>query len=255
MKRTYVRLTDDTPERIQKVLAAAGIASRRQLEAWIKAGRIAVNGVPASLGQKITRSDQVKIDDKPVSLTVAQQVRVLAYNKPIGEICTRYDPDGRATIFDRLPKLRAGRWINVGRLDLNSSGLILLTTDGQLADALMRPASGIAREYHVRVLGTVSESMLTRLQKGLQLEDGPARFESVEARHGKGANRWYACRLREGRNREVRRLWEAVGCQVNRLIRTRYGSVRLPRDLLPGQSRELDTKEIATLHRAAGLGD
>lgn len=254
LTRKPARLTEQTPERIQKRLAAAGVASRRQIEAWIKAGRIVVNGETATLGQKIIDTDRVEVDGKRVALRTATRHRVLAYHKPIGEICSRDDPDGRPTIFDNLPKIRDGRWINVGRLDINSCGLILLTTDGSLANALMRPASQVMRVYSVRVLGEVSDAMLQQLKKGVKLEDGPASFESIDA-HGAttGANRWYSCRLREGRNREVRRLWEAVGCKVNRLIRTQYGSVRLPRDLRPGTSYELETKEMEILYESAGL--
>lgn len=247
-------MTEDKPERIQKVLAAAGIASRRKLEAWIRAGRVSVNGETAGIGQKISRSDRIAIDGKPVVLTSARRGRVLMYHKPVGELCTRDDPGGRPTIFDKLPAPAAGRWISVGRLDINSVGLILLTTDGQLANALMHPSSGITREYHVRVLGEVSDEKLARLRKGVQLEDGPARFTHVEPRGKPGqANRWFACRLVEGRNREVRRLWEAVGCKVNRLLRTRYGPLRLPRELPPGQSVELDSRSLAALYRCVGL--
>ncbi|NNF66274.1 MAG: pseudouridine synthase [Gammaproteobacteria bacterium] len=246
-------MTDKKPERIQKVLAAAGIGSRRQLESWIKAGRISVNGDTATLGQKISVADQVRIDNKPVTLGFATQARVLAYNKPAGEICTRNDPEGRKTIFDDLPKLRGGRWISVGRLDINSSGLILLTTDGRLADALMRPAKQVIREYQVRVLGDVRDAEIAKLKKGVQLDDGPAKFETIEVKQGKGANRWYICTLREGRKREVRRLWEAVGCKVSRLIRTRYGSIRLPRNLKSGRAMELDARGLEQLYRSAGL--
>ena len=236
------------------MLAATGIASRRRLEDWIRSRRITVNGKIAVLGQKVSRTDRIEIDGQPVALRVPGRLRVLAYHKPVGEICTRNDPGRRVTVFDNLPELSAGRWIGVGRLDINSSGLILLTTDGKLADALMRPATGVVREYRVRVLGAVSEKMLAKLRSGVKLEEGVARFKSVQPAGGSGGvNRWFVCRLTEGRNREVRRLWEAVGCQVSRLIRTRYGSVQLPRQVRPGESYELDDRATAELYRCAGI--
>lgn len=239
--------------RIQKVLANAGIASRRQIESWIDEGRIRVNGHPATPGQPISSRDQVELDGKPLRFSAPATQRVLIYNKPVGQICSRSDPQGRDTVFAHLPDLTDGRWVGVGRLDINTSGLLLLTTDGQLASALMHPRNGLLREYRARILGGLSETGLQRLRDGIRLEDGMARFEHIMPAGGSGANRWYVCRLREGRNREVRRLFEAVGGQVNRLIRTGFGPVSLPRDLAPGQSRRLPTGQLHKLHEAAGI--
>ena len=239
--------------RIQKVLANAGLGSRRQIESWVRAGRITVNGETASIGQPIGATDTVAIDGKRVRFVTSTLRRLIAYHKPVGEICTRSDPERRTTVFENLPALKSGRWIGVGRLDINSSGLLLFTTDGKLADALMHPSHRVVREYRVRVLGEVSAPALTRLRRGVDLEDGKARFDSIEVTNKRGSNKWYVCRLHEGRNREVRRLFEAVGCQVNRLVRTRYGPVRLPRDLRAGQHVELGERDKQAVYRAAGL--
>lgn len=236
------------------MLANAGHGSRRQIEAWVRAGRIDVNGRRAEPGQPVGPDDRVTIDGIAVALDVPRRRRVLIYHKPVGELCTRFDPEGRPTVFDSAPPLKAGRWIGVGRLDINSVGLMLMTTDGELASALMHPRTRIVREYAVRVLGDLDDAALERLRRGVELEDGRARFESIEHQGPtRGSNRWYRCRLREGRKREVRRLFEAVGGQVNRLIRVRYGPVELPRDLHPGQYRELDESAVAELVRAARL--
>ena len=244
-------------ERIQKLLAASGHGSRREIEGWIAAGRIEVNGRTARLGDKIEPSDHVRLDGRPLRLEPPRTLpsRVLIYNKPTGELSTRRDPDGRPTVFDRLPALRRGRWVAVGRLDVNTGGLMIFTTDGALAHALMHPGSQIDREYAVRVLGEPGADALRRLREGVVLEDGPARFERVSSGGGAGLNRWYHVVLREGRKREVRRLWEAVGFKVSRLIRTRFGPVRLPRDLPRGQSRELPPGEVRALYAAAGIGE
>lgn len=221
----------------------------------MRAGRITVNGRIATPGQPIDMGDRVAIDGNEVSLTAPQRRRVIVYHKPVGELCTRDDPEGRRTIFDALPRLEAGRWVSVGRLDINSVGLVLLTTDGELANALMHPRNRIVREYQVRVLGSLPDTALEKLRRGVDLEDGRASFELLEPGPDKGgANRWYRCRLREGRKREVRRLFEAVGGKVNRLIRTRYGPVGLDRDLAPGAWRELRADEIEALLRVAGVG-
>lgn len=241
-------------EKLQKVLARAGLGSRRQIERWIEEGRLTVDGAPAHLGQRVGPESRIALDGRPVPLErLAPRHRILIYHKPEGEVCTRRDPEGRPTVFEHLPSLRAGRWITVGRLDVNSSGLLLVTDDGELANRLMHPSSGIEREYAVRVFGEVEESAVRRLTEGVMLEDGPARFESVRFAGGSGANRWYHVVLKEGRKREVRRLWEAVGAQVSRLIRVRYGPVTLPRRLRPGKWQALDKEDARALYELAGL--
>lgn len=240
-------------ERLQKFLASAGLGSRRQIENWLRAGRITVNGVPAQLGMRVSSADQIEIDGKPVQVSAhRQRRRVLAYYKPVGEMTTRHDPEGRPTVFDRLPTLREGRWIVVGRLDLNTQGLLLITTDGELAHRLMHPSSEIEREYAVRLLGEVTPDMVQRLTEGVPLEDGLGRFDAVRAVGGEGANHWYHVILHEGRNREVRRLWESQGLTVSRLIRVRYGPVTLRRGLHPGRWDELNDSQIDELCAAAG---
>lgn len=251
-------------ERIHKVLAAAGIASRRAVERLIAEGRIAVNGAPAAIGQKIGPRDRVTLDGRPLRLALGlEPPRALIYKKRVGELVTRADPEGRRTVFRKLPKLASGRWIAVGRLDLNSSGLLLLTNDGELARRLAHPSFEIEREYAVRVLGTADEATLARLRRGVKLEDGMARFERIEASDGHEdeereastvpANRWYRVVLREGRKREVRRLFESQGLIVNRLIRVRYGPIELGRGIKSGGWRELEREELETLYVAVGL--
>ncbi|MEN8168128.1 MAG: 23S rRNA pseudouridine(2605) synthase RluB, partial [Pseudomonadota bacterium] len=206
-------------ERLQKVLANAGMGSRREIEGWISAGRVMVNNELARLGQRVVPADQIKVDGRPVAhrRLEAPEREVLVYNKPEGELVTRKDPEGRRTVFERLPKLKHGRWIPVGRLDLNSSGLLLLTTDGELANRLMHPSRQVEREYAVRVMGEVSAEQLKQLTHGVELEDGPARFEEIVESGGEGINRWFHVVIMEGRQREVRRMWETVGATVNRL--------------------------------------
>jgi 23S rRNA pseudouridine2605 synthase len=242
-------------ERLQKVLARAGLGSRRQLEDWIRDGRVEVDGKRAELGQKVSGHERIFVDGKRVRLRPDEQaaVEVLAYHKPAGEVCSRNDPEGRPTVFAALPKPAHGRWIGVGRLDISTSGLLLFTTDGELANRLMHPAQEIEREYAVRLLGEVDMPMLERLVAGVQLEDGPARFLAIEESGGRGANRWFHVIIREGRNREVRRLWESQGVTVSRLARVRYGPIVLERSLRPGRSRALTFKEQKQLYQAAGL--
>ncbi|MCF6283473.1 MAG: 23S rRNA pseudouridine(2605) synthase RluB [Candidatus Polarisedimenticolaceae bacterium] len=245
-------------ERLQKVLANAGVASRREIERMISAGRIQVNGQVAALGDRIEidANDKIELDGRVIGhkrLAGPEARRIIIYNKPEGELVTRHDPEGRATIFSRLPKLKQGRWIAIGRLDINTSGLLLLTTDGELANRLMHPSKAIEREYAVRVLGQVGETELKQLTAGIELEDGPARFEEVVESGGTGANRWFHVVIVEGRQREVRRLWEAVGAQVSRLKRVRFGSVILDSSVPAGRNRDLTEKESATLLELVGM--
>lgn len=243
-------------ERVQKVLAQAGYGSRREIESWIEQGRIEINGKPARLGDKVEPKDEIRLNGKPVRRTLdLAPRRILAYNKPEGEICTRDDPEGRPTVFDKLPPVKNGRWIIVGRLDINSSGLILFTTDGELANRLMHPSYEIEREYAVRVLGELSDDNYRQLREGVQLEDGPARFDDIVHGDGQGVNHWYYVLLHEGRNREVRRLFDVVGVTVNRLIRTRFGNLFLPRNLPQGQWRELGEKDINHVLAMVGMDE
>ncbi|AFT66783.1 MAG: 23S rRNA pseudouridine2605 synthase [Cycloclasticus pugetii] len=237
------------PERIQKLLAQAGVGSRRQVEKWILDGSIHVNGDVAKLGDKITTHDIVKLRGRPVKLAGKLDVntQVLVYHKPTGEIVSKKDPEGRPSVFKRLPRLKVGRWIAIGRLDLNTQGLLMFTNDGDLANKLMHPSKQIDREYAVRVMGVVTHDMLERLVNGVELEDGKARFEDVQESGGEGINRWFHVVVAEGRNRVVRRLWESQDCKVSRLIRVRYGSVFLPPGLPAGQHQMLDKKEIEAL--------
>jgi 23S rRNA pseudouridine2605 synthase len=237
---------EPTAERLQKLLAAAGLGSRRAIEGWIAAGRVVLNGQVAKLGDRAGPSDSILVDGKPVSRAGPSKPRVLLYHKPVGELVTRSDPEGRRTVFSQLP----GRWIAVGRLDLNSSGLLLLTDSGELANRLMHPRYGLEREYLARVRGELSAAELARLRQGILLDGVPARFERIHSdRQGAGANRWYRVVLQEGRNREVRRLFEALGHPVSRLSRVRYGPVELPPDLAAGKWRELPAKAVNGLFR------
>jgi len=244
--------------RLHKLLAAAGLGSRREIEEWIAAGRLTVGGRTATVGQKVSAGDRILLDGKPVRLrAVTGELRVLAYHKPTGEIVTRDDPGARMSVFDRLPRLRGGKWIAVGRLDINTSGLLLLTDSGTLANRLMHPRYGLERGYAVRVRGMLDSARRQRLLAGIRLADGVAALTSVrELGRGReqAANRWYEVTIREGRYREVRRLLEAVGCPVSRLIRTRFGPISLPRDLAPGTWRELTRTEIGLLSEASARG-
>ncbi|MFW5825402.1 MAG: 23S rRNA pseudouridine(2605) synthase RluB [Marinobacter sp.] len=243
------------PERLQKLLSRAGVGSRREVDAWIQEGRVTVNGEVASPGDRALASDRIAVDGKPVESRSADAVvrRVLVYNKPEGEVTTRNDPEGRPTVFDSLPRLKDQRWIAVGRLDINTTGLMLFTTDGELANRLMHPSGGIDREYAVRIFGEVDDDMIQRLLDGVLLEDGMAAFSDISPAGGKGQNQWFHVTLMEGRNREVRRLWESQGVRVSRLKRVRYGPVFLPSRLTVGRWEELDQKGVDTLSRAVGL--
>lgn len=242
-------------EKLQKVLARAGHGSRREMEAWIAAGRVSVDGEIASLGDRVEADAKVRIDGRAISLKSADDIicRVLAYHKPEGEICSRKDPEGRTTVFERLPKVRDARWVAVGRLDINTSGLLLFTCDGELANRLMHPSNEVEREYAVRTFGEVPEAAVQRLRTGVTLEDGPAQFDSIKAAGGEGINQWWHVTLREGRNREVRRLWESQEVQVSRLIRVRYGQVELPKTLPRGGWVELPIDQVNYLRQLAGL--
>ncbi len=241
-------------EKLQKVLARAGIGSRREMERWIEQGRVKVNDQVATIGDRVSDKDNIKVDNKFISQRRTQvQQRVIAYHKPVGEVCTRDDPEGRTTIFKNLPKLKSGRWISVGRLDLNTSGLLLLTTDGELANKLMHPSSEIEREYAVRILGEASPEIIKELKTNVPLEDGDAHFVDVKAAGGQGANHWYHVVLKEGRNREVRRLWEYFGFAVSRLMRIRYGDIKLERRVRPSKSEDLTDKEMIALYKSVGL--
>lgn len=246
--------TPNNGERLQKWLAARGLGSRREIEGWIKEGRLRVNGKPAELGMKVTGHERLSLDGRPLRLSPDQAPprQILMYHKPAGEICTRKDPEGRPSVFSRLPKIRCGRWVAIGRLDLNTAGLLLFTNDGGLANKLMHPSTEVEREYWVRVAGDVTEETLNALRAGLPLEDGFAKFDDVQplqALHADDTqyNRYFSVVLKEGRNREVRRLWEAVGCQVSRLKRIRYGTVELPKNLAAGKYRLLTPGEQAQL--------
>ena len=239
----------------QKVLARAGIGSRREMEALITEGRVSVDGKVATLGDRVEPSAAIRIDGHPISAKPAAEVvcRVLAYHKPEGEMCTRKDPEGRPTVFDRLPHIQDGRWIAVGRLDVNTSGLLLFTTDGELANRLMHPRNEVEREYAVRVFGEVDDAMLRRLKTGVQLEDGPAHFDEITKAPGTSMNHWFNVVLREGRNREVRRLWETQEVQVSRLIRVRYGDIQLEKHIPRGGWSELELDKVNYLRALVGL--
>jgi len=239
------------PERIHKLLSRLGIASRRTIEQWIREERITVNRKKATIGQAVTPRDHICLDGKRLRLSnkTEPRARVIMYYKPEGEVCSMRDPEGRPSVFDKLPRLRSGRWVMVGRLDINSSGLLLFTTDGDLAHKLMHPSYGIAREYAVRVLGDLNADKIKQLQTGVVLEDGPAKFENIVRYGGEGANVWYHVLLREGRTREVRRMFDAVGTKVSRLIRFRYGPINMPRDFHLGERRYLTPEQIQTLKR------
>lgn len=242
----------ETPK-LHKVLAQAGLGSRLEMEQLIMEGRISVNNEPAHIGQRIQFGDQIKVNGKPIRVRIAPPpARVIAYHKPVGEVVTHDDPQNRPTVFRKLPRLQQGKWQSVGRLDLNTEGLLLFTSSGELANRLMHPRFGLEREYAVRVLGALSNEERQRLLEGVHLEDGTAQFGSIDEGGGEGSNVWYRVTIHEGRNREVRRLFEAVGHAVSRLIRIRYGAMVLPRGLKRGAWMELDERDINALTRAAG---
>jgi 23S rRNA pseudouridine2605 synthase len=234
-------------ERLQKILSQAGLGSRREMERWIESGWVQVNGQAVKVGDSAGPLDKITVKGKLIvnPLKEKQNTRILIYHKPVGEISSRNDPKFGKTVFDNLPHLRHGRWVQVGRLDLNTSGLLLFTNDGELANQLMHPKYELEREYAVRVRGQVSPEMLNNLKRGVALEDGPAKFTHIESRGGDGVNTWYHVTLNEGRNREVRRLWESQGLEVSRLIRIRYGTLFMPRFLARGQNFELSPKQVS----------
>lgn len=239
--------------KLHKMLAQAGLGSRLEMERLIREGRITVNDAPAHIGQRVLEGDIVRLDGQPVKVRIAPPtLRVLAYHKPAGEVVTHDDPQNRPTVFRKLPRLLHGKWQSVGRLDLNTEGLLLLTSSGTLANQLMHPRFGLEREYAVRVLGALDKEEKQRLLHGVELEDGPAAFTSLEDGGGEGANVWYRVTITEGRNREVRRMFEAVGRAVSRLIRIRYGAVQLPRGLRRGAWVELDAHDVRALVQACG---
>ena len=244
------------PQRLHKVLAQCGYGSLRGLEEMIIAGRITVNRMPAEVGQKVGPNDQIRINGELVRLRFAPpRARVLLYHKPAGEIVSRSDPEGRPTVFEKLPRLGSAKWIAVGRLDFNSEGLLLFTTSGELANRLMHPRYEVEREYSVRVVGTLTAEQERSLREGVKLDDGVARVTSLSDEGGEGTNHWYKVTLPEGRNREVRRLFEALGLMVSRLIRIRYGVIAMPPQLKRGQQVELEHGDLQRLLQAAGMGN
>ncbi|NUS39108.1 MAG: pseudouridine synthase, partial [Lysobacter sp.] len=248
-------------ERLHKVLAQAGLGSRRALEQRIAESLVKVNGETATVGMSVKGGDRIELDGRTfVATALTEPARVLMYNKPEGEVTTREDPEGRPTVFEALPMLKGARWIAIGRLDINTTGLLLLTTDGELANAMMHPSHEVEREYVCRVRApegedVVSEKTVDRLQRGVSLEDGPAKFDEIERIGGTDSHDWFRVVVTEGRNREVRRLWESQGCQVSRLKRTRYGDISLPQPLLRGQSQELPVERVEALRKSLGLED
>lgn len=247
-----------TSEKLQKVLARAGIGSRREMERVIDEGRVEVDGRRASLGDRVDERARIRVDGRVVGATArsAGERQVIAYHKPTGEVVTRHDPEGRPTVFRRLPRLRSGRWLSVGRLDINTSGLLLFTNDGELANRLAHPSYEMVRDYAVRIFGSVDDSICRRLLAGVELDDGRAAFESLQPLdHGEQANSWYRVRLREGKNRLVRRLWESQGVQISRLIRVQYGPYEMPPRLREGQIQAFTAGEVRDLAHRVGLAE
>ncbi|HEY6895995.1 MAG TPA: pseudouridine synthase [Rhodocyclaceae bacterium] len=240
---------EETSLKLQKALADAGLGSRREIEAWIEEGRVSVNGEPAHVGQRINPRDKIRVAGRLVQMRFGYKrvPRVLLYHKPEGEIVSRDDPEGRPTVFEHLPRINGGRWITIGRLDINSCGLLVVTNSGELANRLMHPRYGIDREYAVRLLGELTAESKEQLTVGIQLEDGLAQFTRIRDVGGEGSNHWYHVTIAEGRNREVRRMFEAIGLTVSRLMRVRYGPISMPPQLRRGQCRELSETEVKTL--------
>lgn len=254
LQEQEVSATSGHSQRLHKVLAMAGLGSRRDMEKLIEAGRVSVNGIVAQTGAAVLPSDIVRVDGRPLRLNLTPEwPEVLLYHKPEGEIVTQDDPEKRATVFEKLPRLKHGKWIAIGRLDINTSGLLIFTSSGELANRFMHPRYEVEREYAVRILGELTEGQLLQLTQGVELEDGVASFDTIYPQGGEGANHWYQVILREGRNREVRRLFEAIGFQVSRLMRVRFGSIALPPRVKRGQMLKLSQKEVAKLLEWAGL--
>jgi 23S rRNA pseudouridine2605 synthase len=252
-KENVLRHSGGATYKLQKALAQAGLGSRRDMEELVRGGHVTVNGMPAAIGARVGPDDLILVDGKPIGRPAGGQSRVLLYYKPEGEIVSRDDPGGRASVFDRLPPPKGGKWLAVGRLDLNTSGLLVLTTSGELANRMMHPRYEVEREYAVRVLGRVTPEQQKRLVSGIELGDGVGRCESIRDQGGEGANHWYHVVIREGRNREIRRLFDALGLRVSRLMRVRFGTLTLPRGLKRGQYLELRRPEVRQLLTELGL--
>ena len=247
---------NDAPasQKLQKVLAGSGLGSRRDMETWIEAGRVSVNGTVATLGRRVSPGDRILVDNRPVKLNLEDELpRVLIYHKREGEIVSRDDPQARTTVFEELPRVRNGKWIAIGRLDFNTEGLLIFTTSGDLANRLMHPSFEVEREYSVRIMGELSQEQMRSMTAGIQLEDGPAHFERIAEQGGESSNRWYQVIIKEGRNREVRRMFEAMGMMVSRLIRVRFGMVNLPPRVKRGQMLELESQQVAAILKWADL--
>ncbi|CAM3693543.1 MULTISPECIES: 23S rRNA pseudouridine(2605) synthase RluB [Pseudoalteromonas] len=242
-------------EKLQKVLARAGVGSRREMEKYIESNRVSVDGKVAKLGDRVEETSVIRVDGHIVKIEQQEEriCRVLMYHKPEGELCTRRDPQGRRTVFDRLPKLDGDRWIAIGRLDINTSGLLLFTNDGELANRLMHPKYEVEREYSARVFGEVTNQTLRTLTKGVELEDGPAKFLKIKPLGGEGLNKWFNVTLTEGRNREVRRLWQSQEVEVSRLIRIRYGKLELNKRLPQGGWEELKLEDVNYLRKSVSM--
>jgi 23S rRNA pseudouridine2605 synthase len=242
-------------EKLQKILARGGLGSRREMEQWIDAGRVSINGKIAKLGDRAEEDDTIRVDGHILDSrsTAPARLRVIMYNKPEGEICSHHDPEGRPTVFDHLPNLRNSKWLSIGRLDFNTTGLLLFTNNGELANKMMHPSSNLEREYAVRVFGPVDDAMLDRLREGVQLEDGFAKFERIVPAGGEGRNQWFHVIIKEGRNREVRRLWESQEVSVSRLTRIRFGDITLPRTIPVGRWAEMEGAELKALLAGVGM--